>query len=123
MDLYCEQLIDLAKHPLNRREMLDATLMHSGVNITCGDHVRIYLKVEGEGDGAMIRDASWQGEGCAISVAAASLLTEQIKGMPLAHAKALQNQDMFDWLSVPALGPARVKCAVLCLETMQQALP
>lgn len=123
MDLYQEQLIDLAKNPLNRREMVDATHTYSGVNVTCGDHVRIYMKIEGVSDTATIQSVSWQGEGCAISVAAASLLTDQLKGMSVAQAKALQNEAMFEWLGVPSLGPARVKCAVLCLETMQQALP
>lgn len=122
MDLYQEQLIDLAKHPLNRREMADATHTQSGVNVTCGDHVRIYLKIEGEERQGTIREASWQGEGCAISVAAASLLTDQLKAMPVTQAKILQNEAMFAWMGIPSLGPARVKCAVLCLETMQQAL-
>ena len=122
MDLYQEQLIDLAKNPLNRREISGATHTQSGVNVMCGDHVRMYLKIEGVGNAAIIRDSSWQGEGCAISVAAASLLTDQLNGMSVRQAVALQNETMFEWLGVPALGPARVKCAVLCLETMQQAL-
>lgn len=122
MDLYQEQIIDLAKNPIHRREMLDATVTHSGVNVTCGDHVRVYLKLEGVGSEASIAEASWDGEGCAISLAAASLLAEELNGMTVEKAQSLQNQTMFELLGVDSLGPARVKCAVLCLETAQGAL-
>ncbi|KKT75471.1 MAG: Iron-sulfur cluster assembly protein [Candidatus Peregrinibacteria bacterium GW2011_GWA2_44_7] len=101
--------------------MPDANLMHSGVNVTCGDHIRLYLKTEPQGDDAVILDASWQGEGCAISVAAASFLTEEIKGMTLESARLLTKEDLFCWMGVE-LGPARVKCGTLSLETLQGAL-
>ena len=118
MDLYQEQIIDLAKNPLHRKEMVDATVMHSGVNVTCGDHVRVYLRVKD----AVVEEASWEGEGCAISVAAVSLLVDELKGMSVEEAGALEKQSMFDFLGIEELGPARVKCAVLCLETLQGAL-
>lgn len=118
MDLYQEQIIDLAKNPIHCREMGDATHTHSGVNVTCGDHVRMYLNVEGD----RIKEASWQGEGCAISLASVGMLCDRLSGMTVTEARALQNQDMFKQLGVDSLGPARVKCAVLCLETMQEAL-
>ncbi len=116
MDLYQTQIIDLAKHPIHRGAMPDATHTHSGVNVTCGDHVRIYVKVEGR-----VVQASWEGEGCAISVAAACLLTDSMVGKTVTDLKAFTNQTMFDLLGVHELGPARVKCAVLCLETLQGA--
>tara|TARA_B100000315_G_C14009773_1_gene333970 strand:- start:20 stop:388 length:369 start_codon:yes stop_codon:yes gene_type:complete len=122
MDLYQEQIIDLAKNPLNKRAIEDATKTHSGVNMTCGDHARIYLKLDGEGDEARVVDASWEGEGCAISTAVASLLTEELKGKTVKEAKALTQKDMFEFLGIDELGPARVKCATLALETMQEAL-
>lgn len=121
MDLYQEQIIDLAKHPLNRRVMEDPTLTHSGVNVTCGDHVRLYLRFDRSSQDGIIQDASWEGEGCAISVAAASLLTDSLKGKTLTQAAALKNEDVFNLLGVE-LGPARVKCGVLCLETLQTGL-
>ncbi len=132
MDLYQAQIIDLAKHPIHRGAMADATHTHSGVNVTCGDHVRIYVKVE-EGEGrnrgsgtrrtaSLVEQASWEGEGCAISVAAACLLTDLVVGKTVAEVRGFTNQTMFDLLGVHELGPARVKCAVLCLETLQGAL-
>ncbi len=122
MDLYQEQIVDLSKNPLNKREMKDATKTHSGVNVTCGDHARIYLKLEGEGDAAKIMEVTWEGEGCAISTAAASLLTEELRGKTVSEAKKLTREDMFELLGIEELGPARVKCATLCLETLKEAL-
>lgn len=127
MDLYQAQIIDLAKHPIHRGVMADATHTHSGVNVTCGDHVRIYLKIEGRGklsdaDAARVLDASWEGEGCAISVAAACLLMDAAVGKTVAELLAFTNQAMFDLLGVHELGPARVKCAVLGLETLKGAI-
>lgn len=118
MDLYQAQIVDLAKHPIHRGVMEDATVTHSGVNVTCGDHVRLYVKVE---DGR-VAAASWEGEGCAISVAAVCLLCDALKGMTMAEVRALTTQRMFELLGIDALGPARVKCAVLCLETVQGAI-
>lgn len=122
MDLYQAQIVDLAKHPIHRGVMEDAHVTHSGVNVTCGDHVRVYLKLKGKGEEATIVKASWEGEGCAISVAAACLLCEALSGKTIQEAMALTQTDMFSFLGITELGPARVKCAVLCLETAQGAL-
>ena len=95
--------------------MKDATKTHSGVNITCGDHVRIYLKLDGE----RIVEATWEGEGCAISTASASLLTEELKGKTLKEAQEFSKEDLFEMLGIKDLGPGRVKCVTLSLETFQ----
>jgi nitrogen fixation NifU-like protein len=118
MDLYQAQIVDLAKNPIHKGELADPTVTHSGVNVTCGDHVRLYLNVKDD----KLTEAKWDGEGCAISIAAACLLTDELKGMKLEDAKALTNANMFAYLGVHELGPARVKCAVLSLETLQGAL-
>lgn len=118
MDLYGEQIIDLAKHPLNRGEMPGATLTGSGVNTTCGDHVRLYLRVTG----GKVTEATWEGDGCAISTAAASVLTEEMKGKSLKGLSTLKKEDLFEWLGIENLGPARVKCVTLSLETLQSLL-
>ncbi|MBT5016733.1 SUF system NifU family Fe-S cluster assembly protein [Candidatus Peregrinibacteria bacterium] len=118
MDIYQEQIIDLAKNPLNKREMKDATKTHSGVNVTCGDHVRIYLKLEEE----KIVEASWEGEGCAISTASASLLTEELKGKTLDEVRTLKKEDLFEMLGIDKLGPGRVKCVTLSLETLRECV-
>ena len=79
MDLYAEQIIDLSKNPLNRGALANASFTHSGVNTTCGDHVRLYVLVKG----GKVKEAMWEGDGCAISIAAVSVLTEEMKGKNL----------------------------------------
>src|SRR3989338_7678507 len=76
MTLYREDIIDLYKNPLNMREIKPASVASSGANVLCGDRVRIYLKLDGD----TITVASFSGEGCAISIAAASFVTEEVKG-------------------------------------------
>ncbi len=118
MELYTETIIDLAKHPLNRRSMEGATHTGSGVNTTCGDHVRLYLKIENE----VVKEASWEGDGCAISIASASVLTEELKGKRLKELADFDKDALMGVMEIPALGPARVKCLTLSLETLQSAL-
>lgn len=115
MNLYGEQIIDLSKHPLNKGTLEDATLTASGVNTTCGDHVRLYVRMKND----IVDEATWEGEGCAISVAAASVLTEEMKGKSSQELQALSKENIFEWLNIDTLGPARVKCVTLCLETLQ----
>ena len=119
MDLYRELIIQLYKNPLNKREIKDAQITHSGANITCGDHVRIYAKLSG--DKKTVIDCSFEGRGCAISIASASLLTEELKGKTIAHAGQLKLSDIEEWLGTE-LGPSRAKCGILALETLQEGI-
>jgi len=118
MDLYAEQIIDLSKNPLNRGALANASFTHSGVNTTCGDHVRLYVLVKG----GKVKEAMWEGDGCAISIAAVSVLTEEMKGKNLKELEKMQKEDLFEWMGIDHLGPARVKCVTLCLETLQLGL-
>ncbi|OGJ42036.1 hypothetical protein A2974_01985 [Candidatus Peregrinibacteria bacterium RIFCSPLOWO2_01_FULL_48_20] len=118
MDLYAEQIIDLSKNPLNRGALANASFTHSGVNTTCGDHVRLYVLVKG----GKVKEAMWEGDGCAISIAAASVLTEEMRGKKVEDLGWIKKEDLFEWLGIDHLGPARVKCVTLCLETLQLGL-
>ena len=84
-DLYQELILDHSRHPSNFRAMPDATRSVEGDNPLCGDHLRLFVRLQGE----RIADISFEGSGCAISVASASLLTERIKGTTVAEAEAL----------------------------------
>lgn len=117
MELYTETIIDLAKNPLNRRELRQATHTASGVNTTCGDHVRLYLIIEK----GMVVDASWEGDGCAISIAAASVLTEELKEKSIKELADFDKEKLMKLMEIPSLGPARVKCLTLSLETLHSA--
>jgi len=132
-DLYGELIIDHSKRPRNCRAMNDANHRADGHNTLCGDKLRLYIKLEDE----RVTDASFEGSGCAISTAAASLMTETLKGKT--RAEALMLLETFHAVlttDTPVrrdLGklvvfcgvreyPARVKCATLAWHTLKSAL-
>ena len=132
-DLYQQVIMDHKKKPRNFREIADANHMAHGSNPLCGDALVVYVKMNGD----VIEDVSFQGSGCAISVASASLMTESLKGKTLAEAealydnvhKALTGEDDAAELSgkLQVLAgvkefPARVKCATLSWHTVHAAV-
>ena len=84
-DLYQELVLDHGRTPRNYRAMEDATQHSVGFNPLCGDKLSLFLRIEGH----VVRDVSFQGSGCAISTASASLLSESVKGKTLAQVQAL----------------------------------
>ena len=135
-DLYQEVILDHNKSPRNFRAIADADRKAEGYNPLCGDQVTIYLKME---DGT-IQDISFQGSGCAISKASASLMTAELKGKTAAEAQRLfdrvhqmltgehndqkngQQLGKLATLSGVCKFPARVKCASLAWHTVKSAL-
>lgn len=133
-DLYQEVIFDHYKKPRNFHALAHANHVAHGHNRLCGDQLTVYLQLDGD----VIRDLSFEGAGCAISTASASLMTDALKGMKLDDAQRLF--DAFHQLVTqdgaeadPALGklevlagvrefPARVKCATLAWHTLQAAL-
>ena len=94
-----------------------ANASHEGANPLCGDRITLQLHLS---DGK-IAGVGFTGRGCAISQASASLLTDEIKGKPVVDVAALTSQDVLDLLGID-ISPARLKCALLSLDTLQQAL-
>jgi nitrogen fixation NifU-like protein len=137
-DLYQELILDHSRHPSNFRGMSDASRSVEGDNPLCGDHLRMYVRLQGE----RIADISFQGSGCAISVASASLLTERIKGKTVTEAEELfhrmhrlltMEEAATDEAELGELGelaalagarqfPMRVKCATLSWHALRAAL-
>jgi nitrogen fixation NifU-like protein len=135
-DLYQEVILEHSKQPRNYRELGDANHKAEGYNPLCGDHFTVYLKMDGE----KIQDVSFQGSGCAISKASASMMTQSVKGKTLAEAEKIFEQ--FHKLVTGAAGhngtqeelgklavfsgvsefPVRVKCATLAWHTLHAAL-
>jgi nitrogen fixation NifU-like protein len=133
-DLYQEVILDHGRRPRNFRPLPDATARAEGLNPLCGDHYTVYVKLDGE----RIADVSFQGAGCAISKASASLMTSALKGKTVAeaeetfrrfHAMVVQG----DRGQAETLGklavlkgvcdfPTRVKCASLVWHTLHNAL-
>ncbi|MBI3341614.1 SUF system NifU family Fe-S cluster assembly protein [Candidatus Curtissbacteria bacterium] len=115
MDLYREHILEHWQNPQNFREMKKADLVVDQVNPLCGDEVTFYFKFEK----GKIKDVSFVGDGCAISVASASILSEFIKGKKVAVVGKMTGEDVFEILGGP-VAPARLKCAFLPLEAIRK---
>jgi nitrogen fixation protein NifU and related proteins len=116
-DLYRDYILEHYRRPHNFG-MLDAPdARHEGFNPLCGDRITITLAIR---DG-IVTDVAFTGRGCAISQASASLLTDEIRGKPVAEVEALKAQDVLDLLGIE-ISPARLKCALLSLDTVSHAL-
>ncbi|MEO7664434.1 MAG: Fe-S cluster assembly sulfur transfer protein SufU [Candidatus Limnocylindrales bacterium] len=116
-DLYRDYILEHYRRPHNFGVLEQANASHEGANPLCGDRITLQLRLA---DGK-IAGVGFTGRGCAISQASASLLTDEIKGKPVVDASALTSQDVLDLLGID-ISPARLKCALLSLETLQQAL-
>jgi nitrogen fixation NifU-like protein len=114
-NIYREQIIDLYEHPLNYGEVTNPDFSYEEDNPLCGDVIRIDVRLDEQ---HRVKEIAWRGEGCAISQAAASLLTEEIKGKSLDELKAFTSEELLELVGVP-LSMARVKCALLSLKVLK----
>ncbi len=112
-----EYILDHYQNPRNHGAMADADVHREGGNPGCGDLVTIYLKVA---DG-VIQAISFEGQGCTISQAAASILTEHAKGLPVEAARELDYEFLVDELGEEAV-KMRPRCATLGLDTLKATL-
>ena len=133
-DLYQQLILDHNRSPRNRGRLDDAGRSSEGYNPLCGDRVKVYLALDGD----VIREASFEGVGCAISTAAASLMTEAVKGRTVAEAVALferfhtmvtsdgeggdETLGKLEAFAGVRRYPARVKCATLAWHTLKAAI-
>ncbi len=118
MDLYRENLLDHYKNPRNFGTIKKADISHHEYLASCGDDLTIFVKLDKDNK---IVDVKFQGKGCAISQASASMLTERIKGMSLEELHALMREDIFEMLGTE-IGPGRIKCALLPLKTLMKGV-
>jgi nitrogen fixation NifU-like protein len=133
-DLYQEVILDHNRRPRNFHALADASHTAEGYNPLCGDRLTLYLKVEGD----VIADVGFEGAGCAISKASASMMTDVLKGRTVAEANALfdrfhrmvttpPGQPVEDMGKLSSLAgvrefPVRVKCASLAWHTLKAAM-
>ena len=117
--MYQEVILDHYKHPHHRglREPFGAQVHH--VNPTCGDEVT--LRVALAADGEHVTDVSYDGQGCSISQAATSMLSEIVVGRTVEDAAAIESDDVTGLIGIP-LSPVRLKCALLGLGVLKVAL-
>ncbi len=114
-----EFILDHYENPRNRGRLDDADVIMKGGNPGCGDVVTFYLKVDPEA--GRVVDVKWEGEGCTISQAAASLASEMVQGMTLEQVKALKADDLIDTLGREVV-TARLRCATLGIHTAKAAV-
>lgn len=114
-NIYREQIIDLYEHPLNFGEIDNPDFTYEEDNPLCGDVIRIDVRLD---EHNRVAEVAWRGDGCAISQASASLLTDAIKGKTLEEVKAYTSDELLELVGVP-LSMARVKCALLSLKVLK----
>ncbi len=113
-DLYRELILDHYQHPHNHGEIPEADISYEDSNPLCGDKIRIDIKLKNN----IVEDVKFNGKGCAISQASASMLTDELIGKSLDDIKKLDKKFILDLLGIP-LGPARIKCALLPLKVIK----
>ncbi|MFB6183347.1 MAG: Fe-S cluster assembly sulfur transfer protein SufU [Haloarculaceae archaeon] len=115
-DMYRQQILDHYKNPRNYGQLDAATFSHVGENPMCGDEIEMYVKLDD--DEETIEYVAFEGDGCAISQASASMLSEKLQGVSLDELRAMDRDDVIDMLGVD-ISPMRVKCAVLAEKVAQ----
>jgi nitrogen fixation NifU-like protein len=115
--IYQAHLLDHSRNPRNKGLLEEADVVQKGDNPSCGDQMTLYIKYADD----VVSDVRFDGVGCAVSQAGASLLTEKIKGMSRTDLEKLTDVDMYDLLRVEIHG-SREKCALLTLNTLREAL-
>jgi nitrogen fixation NifU-like protein len=136
-ELYQEIILDHSRHPRHFGPLEGANHVAEGYNPLCGDRVKLYLKVDAED---RIADVGFEGRGCAISVASASLMSEMLRGRTIAEAEKLmggflhlvrgedaadldaEEREHLEVMAGVSAFPMRVKCATLAWHTMKSAL-
>ena len=114
-DLYREVILDHYKNPRFNGELDPADISYQDDNPLCGDMIRIDLRVD---DDNRVIECAFSGQGCAISMASASMLMEDIKGKTLDEVKQYSRDDILEMLGIE-LGPVRLKCAMLSLKVLK----
>ncbi|MGE5661706.1 MAG: Fe-S cluster assembly sulfur transfer protein SufU [Ignavibacteriales bacterium] len=117
-DIYREIILDHYRNPRNKGRISDADVSFHDSNPLCGDEIDIHLKVEDN----IVKDIKFEGRGCAISQASASMLTEMVMNKPLTSVKELGKDDILENIGLVNLGPARIKCALLSLKVLKMSM-
>lgn len=117
MDLYKEELLDHYRFPRHKGRLINPDFVSGHYNPSCGDQVSFEVKIENN----YISEIAFDGTGCVISMATASMLAQLVKNKPTVYAAQLSSQDILDLIGME-LGPTRLKCALLPLEALQQGL-
>ena len=117
--LYQQYILELNRNPHNKQPLVEFDVKRHETNPLCSDEIDIFIKFDKDGKVASV---GWIGEGCAVSTAASSLLTDYIKGKTKAELAAITKDKMLEILGLPNITPARLGCATLCLKAVQKSI-
>ena len=115
--MYREHILDLYKNPSNFGQLKSPTNKYTEYNALCGDEITVHLNIKND----KVEDIKFSGSGCVISMVSASLFTDKIKGMKIDKVKKLSKEDILELLKI-RINPARLKCALLPLESVRGSL-
>jgi nitrogen fixation protein NifU and related proteins len=118
-DMYQEIILQHYRAPKNFGELANADLSGEESNPNCGDRITVQLKLDETKQS--IADFKFHGEGCAISIASASMLSQKVKGQSLEEVRKIQREDVLKLVAIP-LSPVRVKCALTGFAALGRAL-
>ena len=119
MDIYREEILDHARNPRNRGKLANPTFQSHAANPLCGD--TLDLQIEMAGKPPKVSEIAFQANACTVSVAAASMLTEKVKGMAKNELAKLDEKDLISWFG-GSLTTSRTECALLPLKALREAL-
>lgn len=119
-DIYHEDLLDEAKNPNNYGEIDDSDLISTQYNASCGDVITVSVKLSP--DKLKIEDIKWRGQGCVISQASMSFLSEKIKGMEIKKLQKLTQKDVLEEIGLKEITVGRVKCLLLGLNSVKNLI-
>ena len=117
IDMYQENILEHYKNPQNFGRIAKPTVLHKEYNPICGDEITVHLLVENN----YVKEIKFMGSGCAISMAAMSILSEEIKHKSFDEIKKISREDVVALLGIP-IGPVRLKCALLGLKAVVKAI-
>lgn len=117
LDVYAETLIYAYEHPSNKGTISGAEAQIHEENISCGDKIAVFLKVEN----SMVTNAKFEGSGCVISMGSADLLIDYLKGKKVGEIEAMGKKELLGIINIDP-GPVRMHCATLSLKAVKEAL-
>ncbi|MBI5388890.1 iron-sulfur cluster assembly scaffold protein [Candidatus Woesearchaeota archaeon] len=115
--MYREFILELYREPHNFGTLAQPTHEYHAFNPLCGDDITLQIDVKGQ----KVKDVRFEGSGCALCIASASLLTDHIKGKTLAEVRGITSKETIGFLGIP-IGAVRMKCALLPLEAIHVAI-
>lgn len=117
--MYRERILDHYRNPRRYGNLSPLTFSHTGENASCGDELTFDVRLAD--DGKTIEEVAFRGDGCAISLASASMLAEQLPGMAVEEVRELDREDALDTLGVK-ISPMRIDCAILAEHVVQDGI-